>query len=704
MKSIKLLLWLVYCMSLTLPLWAQQYDTPPFNFDRSLDQRYVDSLVQATRTRLLALNRLRPSAMVDTARMEFMHYIAYVHYSGMTHRDSALVIASQLVRLAERHQNTKFQIKGLLLIERYYRGFRLDYPKAIGINYKVLALAETTPELKNYYFWRLYRNLGTISTAIGEYDEAISYLQKAITGFQHDAKSDRIHLADLHKCLADAYKEKRQFDRAETHYLTAWQIVEQMKASLSSKGYLTNDIGSLYNSLNKPAQALPYLRRSVQYWAQLNAPLPQSDALADLANTYLMMNEYDNAINAAKEALTKNQTVLVTRQMAYSVLVRAYERQQDWKNAFAYQQLYNETKQQRQEAVNQTESLRIKARYERERLETTHRQEQLMQQQRYQTLAKQAEIDRLNSMVQANELRRTAQTNALKHQLETQQLKAQSAQKQSVQQSTIRQLKINQLRLGLQAQERQKKQLFAGLAIISLLGLLLLYYSLRLRRSNLALRIKNREIEQALLRGQTIERRRVASELHDQVSSLLGATKMTFQTIDADTLPPREKKLYENSLNLLNDAVARVRQLSHNLIPEQLLQQNLATSLKSLLKQMNTAGKTRFSLTCDLADVRPLLPEVTFHLYVICLELCTNVLRHADATHANLHLSGQNGWLTLQLNDNGIGLNPDADAGMGLQSIRDRAKAIGGQFWLEAGESGGTQATISLPVEQPVLT
>lgn len=694
MKLILPLLILTGWLSLYGSVSAQTYDTPPFNFDRRMDNAYVDSLLRSTRTRLLALDRLRPGPAVDTARMEFMHFIAYVHYSGMAHRDSALLLSNQLVRLAERKRNVKYQIKGLLQIERYYRAIRTDYPKAIEVNYRILSLIDLNPRLYDLYLWRVYRNLGNISTNIGSYEEAVTYLQKSIVWFDKDKKIERTHLADLHQYLADCYKQQQRLDEAETHYLLSWKLLNENGAQLSNKAYLTNDIGRLYNSQQKPAQAVPYLKQAIAYWEQLKAPLPQADALADLAESYLAMGQYANAIATAEEALAKNQKVHVPVLTSYAVLISAYEKLHDWQNAFLYQQRYNDRKEEQQQAMRQSEAMRLKAKYDNERLETAYRQERLLQNQRYQTLLKQAEIDRLNSVFKTNELRRQAQTNDLRHQLESQQLRSAANQNQA----TINQLKIAQLRSGLTAQKKLQNQLFGGLAVISLLGLLLLYYSLRLRRANGALRAKNREIELALIKGQTMERKRVATELHDRVSSLLGATKMTFQTIDAETLPPREKKLYENSLNLLNDAATQVRQLSHNLIPEQLLQQDLTVSLRNLVRKLNLVGKTVFSLSCDPNGRLPLSQEATFNLYIICLELCTNVLHHARARQAHLRLVWHDNWLAVQLNDDGIGLDASAQAGMGLHNIQERARSIGAQFRLESGGHQGTQASILLPL------
>lgn len=628
---------------LGLPIWlrAQSYDTPRFNFDRSMDRVYVDSLLKTTRARLAGLDRLRPAPTVDTARMEYLHFMAYVHYSGMAHRDSSLFVARQLLQVAERKKNVKYQIKGLLLAERYYRDVATNYPQAIKLNHRILSLIETSPRVFALYFWRIYRNLGHISGSIGEYGDAVVYLQKSLAWFDKDKKIDPIHLSDLHRSLGQAYQDQQQLAKAETHYLLAWNLLNQQRnVSLSNKAYLTNDIGLVYNLRQKFAQAVPYLKQSIAYWEQLKAPMPQADALADLAVSYLGLHQYRKAIGTAREALNKNQKVRAPMMTAYSVLINAYEHQQNWKQAFIYQKLHDAKKWEEQQAINQTESLRSKARFDRKRLEAA----------------------------------------------------------QAVQQATIRQLKIDQLRLGLSAQENIRNLLLAGLVIISLLGLLLLHYSLRLRRTNKTLRAKNREIEMALVRGQTLERKRVAVGLHDQVSSLLGATKMTFQTIDADILSPRNRTLYENSLNLLNDAVTQVQQLSRNLIPEQLLQQDLAVSLKSLVRKLNLAGKTAFSLHSEPADRHVIPQEVKFNLYVICLELCTNILRHADAKEAHLTLVWDEHYLTVQINDDGIGIHNPTEGGMGLYNIRDRAETIGARFWLESGEKNGTQVRIALAV------
>lgn len=124
-----------------------------------------------------------------------------------------------------------------------------------------MSLIETVPDVFALYFWRIYRNLGQISSSIGEYGETVAYLLKSIAWFDRDKRIDPVHLSSLHQLLANAYKGQKQLNKAETRYLLAWHLLNQQgRVSISNKAYLTNDIGLVYNSQQKFAQALPYLR------------------------------------------------------------------------------------------------------------------------------------------------------------------------------------------------------------------------------------------------------------------------------------------------------------------------------------------------------------------------------------------------------------------------------------------------------------
>ena len=462
---------------------------------------------------------------------------------------------------------------------------------------------------------------------------------------------------------------------------------------------MLNDLGRLHFRLKNYSKAATYLTEAATCWEGVKNTLPQANTLADLAEVQLAMGQPTEAIRQATRALALNRSGFAIKSTAYATLAGSYEVLNNWEKAFRFQRLYTDNREAERRSLSQTETMTIKAAFDRERMETTHRQENLLAGQKYQTLRKQAEINRLKTGHKNEVLLRFLEQEKLEQKLETESLNATNLRRQHTQQSVIKQLKISQLNDGLAAGARLRQQLFAGLFIISCLSLLLFYYLQSTRRKNRELERKNREIEAALVKGQTIERKRVAAELHDRVGSLLGATKMTIQTLDADAFSSKNKTIYQNSLHLLDDAALQVRQLSHNLIPDSLHDTGLVSALRELVNKLNGANRTRFTLDYTALPQLRLTDSVEFNLYVVCLELCTNVLKHAQAENAIIALCQSGTSLYLTLSDDGVGLTDQTGAGIGLKNSRNRMQKMGGTFRVEPNVPGlGTLATVSVAV------
>lgn len=219
-----------------------------------------------------------------------------------------------------------------------------------------------------------------------------------------------------------------------------------------------------------------------------------------------------------------------------------------------------------------------------------------------------------------------------------------------------------------------------------------------LLRANQQLLRKNEEIKQALHEGQTLERRRVASELHDNLGGLLAAARLSVRSLDPESLNPRERQIYDGVLQTMNDAYREVRLISHNLLPEELAKQGLASALERLVEKLNVNAFTLFRL--DTTEYHRRLPkEIEFNLYNICLELATNVLKHAEAQEAAFQLQEVDGSVVLTVHDDGNGLpSGNTTDGMGLRNIRERVASIQGQLSIDSGPERGTTFTITVPV------
>ena len=228
-----------------------------------------------------------------------------------------------------------------------------------------------------------------------------------------------------------------------------------------------------------------------------------------------------------------------------------------------------------------------------------------------------------------------------------------------------------------------------------------------LQLANTELIRKNREIEEALLKGQTLERKRVASELHNNLGGTLSAIQWYMEALQlSDAALNLKHEGYDNLYRMVSRAYAEVRLLAHHMMPDALEKQGLEEALQELASQINKAN--RLSLTVDTKEVSLYLDsQQKFELYSIALELCTNIMKHAYATEARLSLDRTEHEIVLCVSDNGIGMPENQQKkSMGLKNIQDRLETIGGYCILHSEKDKGTTVLIRIPyqhVQQEVL-
>ncbi len=107
------------------------------------------------------------------------------------------------------------------------------------------------------------------------------------------------------------------------------------------------------------------------------------------------------------------------------------------------------------------------------------------------------------------------------------------------------------------------------------------------------------------------------------------------------------------------------------------------------------------------SNLSPLSPEVERALFRIAQESINNVLRHSGASAVIVTLLNRGKTVTLEINDNGTGLNPDeltrldgvASLGVGIAGMRERVRQLKGTFKINS-MANGTQVSVSLPIDQ----
>ncbi|MER3435480.1 MAG: sensor histidine kinase [Leptolyngbya sp. ERB_1_1] len=200
------------------------------------------------------------------------------------------------------------------------------------------------------------------------------------------------------------------------------------------------------------------------------------------------------------------------------------------------------------------------------------------------------------------------------------------------------------------------------------------------------------------------ERNRIAREIHDGLGHTLAAqtiqinNAILFWQSDEDkalTAIQQAKKLGAEALLEVRKSVSVLRSNPLQGLP-------LEAALQKLLANFqHTTGievRQKFQLSAALSS------EVSTTLYRIVQESLTNIAKHAQAKIVTVKVWQQVGLVGLTIEDDGIGFHPTQNTtGFGLQGMRERAIALGGQFSIESSPAAGCHISVFLPLSQRVL-
>jgi signal transduction histidine kinase len=211
---------------------------------------------------------------------------------------------------------------------------------------------------------------------------------------------------------------------------------------------------------------------------------------------------------------------------------------------------------------------------------------------------------------------------------------------------------------------------------------------------------KQYEVKRALLLGEEQERKRIATELHDGMGSLLSTLKLNAESIELNEKQLNDKQIaaYKNVIDLIDKSCIELRNISHNMIPIGIEQFGLIQSLQLIFKKINNSGKTIFYLDTYNLNER-FNRELELSLYRITLELINNIIKHSNAKNATIQLIKNDDSITLMVVDDGIGFDSNKiKEGMGLHNIKSRVDVFNGKLTIDTQPERGSTFIIEIPI------
>lgn len=195
------------------------------------------------------------------------------------------------------------------------------------------------------------------------------------------------------------------------------------------------------------------------------------------------------------------------------------------------------------------------------------------------------------------------------------------------------------------------------------------------------------------------ERAAVSREIHDDIGGALAAVKFDLAWISRRTTDPDVKERVEQAVSTLQQALDASQRIMLNLRPA-ILDEGLVPALQWLVSTFQKRTGAEVVLRCS-DDTLELSPEVQTVAFSVVREALTNVVKHAQASRVMVEVSDQEGMLTVEVSDNGVGLAPKAlskATSFGLLGLRERAQSVGG--WLDVSSSGrGVSVILSVPLD-----
>lgn len=587
----------------------------------------------------------------------------------------------------------------------------VDREKAIDYGNKAITLGNKTQFLKGIA--QAYNDLGIIFYDKENYDSAIQLYQQAAR--IRERLKDELGIASLYNKIGIIYQRQGVFDKALENQFNALSLYEKNKNDYGIS-YSLNNIGIINQNMGQYDEAAKYQKQSIRIKEKINDVQGIAGSYINLANIYYIQEQYDTSefyyLKAIDLLKTTNNKEYISN--AQNNLGKQYQTLKQYDKAIP---LINESLALRRElgdtkgtvsCLNNLGNIYI----EKNRTDTA---EIILLEAL--TLGKgavncQAEVNIVYQSLSKlyEKMGKTDKALAMyklyadsKDSLYTDALGDKFAKLQTEYKTLEKEKTIQQQEFAI----KQKNYWIAGIAVLLVLGSLLGYsnyrrYKLKQQAKLNAEILKQQEIAtKAVLEAEEAERQRIAKDLHDGVGQMMSAAKMNLSAYESETLftNPEQKNSFDKIIQLVDESCKEVRSVSHNMMPNALLKNSLASAVREFIDKLDQ--KTlQVHLYTEGLDER-LDSNVETVLYRIIQECVNNVIKHSGASILDISVVKDKDGISATIEDNGKGFDTTDKSkfdGIGLKNISTRVEYLKGTVDFDSTIGRGTLVAIHVPL------
>lgn len=520
----------------------------------------------------------------------------------------------------------------------------------------------------------------------GAFGESIDYYLVALAYFENSG--DKATHARILNNIATCYQNRSDNDKSTSYFLEALKIYEELKDSVWI-GNIHSNLSLQYLYDDKLMEAEYHIDRAVPILENINQEIYLGIALLNRGNLFIEQEKFNGALVDYERCMKLVPLAVspLVHAAATTGIGSAYRRLGNYGQAIDYLQ----NGLAKAESIQHMDQMKDSNRELADLYEAMNRPQ-----------------DALRYFKQYTAYKDSAFTIEQDGKLADALVKYETQEKDK---------EIALQEITILESQRQRNFLLGGIVGLFLMGGFIFvtvrrkhaYKAQIARHENLIQQEKIKRLKQEqklialdyMLMGEENERKRIAKDLHDSLGAQLFSVKLQLKKLNQELASSNHTNQFKKTEVMIDKAAQDVRRISHDMMPDALVNLGLVAAVEDLANNLNEGGQLQANTYAFEVDESLLTDPQKMGLYRIIQELIQNVIKHAQASHMVIQLTQDDHELKLDVEDDGLGFETtqiDSVEGIGLKNIRSRVQYLNGQLQISSKEGGPTIFTIAIPI------